>query len=82
LIKGTGIGFEQTIILIRVGVLRVSPSKAKRVTIKSSSPSEYHCQSTNDRTCSIEAKNYQLPEFINTRLEQACQVLKSVQFPS
>ncbi|HAL83041.1 MAG TPA: DNA polymerase III subunit alpha, partial [Mucilaginibacter sp.] len=81
LIKRTGIGLEQAIILIRVGALRFTGKSKKELLwavhllmgtkIKPVNETELFC---------IEAKNYSLPVLVNTQLEDAYHELEILGF--
>jgi DNA polymerase-3 subunit alpha len=81
LIKRTGIGLEQAIILIRVGALRFTGKSKKELLwevhllmgnkVKPEKDIELFC---------MEAKNYSLPVLVNTRLENAYHELEILGF--
>ncbi|WPX22462.1 DNA polymerase III subunit alpha [Mucilaginibacter sp. 5C4] len=81
LIKRTGLGLEQTIILIRVGALRFTGKNKKELLwgvhllmgnkVKPDNEIELFC---------LEAKNYSLPVLINTKLENAYHELEILGF--
>ncbi|RCH56868.1 DNA polymerase III subunit alpha [Mucilaginibacter hurinus] len=82
LIRRTGIGLEQAIILIRVGALRFTGKSKKELLwavhlllgakAKPSSSAELFA---------VEAKNYSLPLLVNTALENAYHELELLGFP-
>jgi DNA-directed DNA polymerase III PolC len=82
LIKRTGIGLEQAIILIRVGALRFTGRSKKQLLwdvhlilgnkVKPTTAPELFC---------VEAKHHQLPELVNTKLEDAYHELELLGFP-
>jgi len=81
-VKRTGIGLEQTIILIRVGALRFT-GKSKKALLW-----EVHMllgtkvkPSNNAELFQVEGKHYVLPELINTKLEDAYHELELLGFP-
>ena len=81
LIKRTGIGLEQAIILIRVGALRFTGKSKKELLwgvhllmgnkVKPEKDIELFC---------MEAKNYSLPVLVNTKLENAYHELEILGF--
>jgi DNA-directed DNA polymerase III PolC len=81
LIKRTGIGLEQLIILIRVGALRFTGRSKKELlwevhllfdkNLKQSNDAELFC---------TEVKHYELPELVNTKLENAYHELELLGF--
>ncbi len=81
LIKRTGIGLEQAIILIRVGALRFTGKSKKELLwkvhllmgnkVKPENEIELFC---------LEAKNYSLPVLVNTNLENAYHELEILGF--
>ena len=81
LIKRTGIGLEQAIILIRVGALRFTGKSKKELLwgvhllmgnkVKPEKEIELFC---------MEAKNYSLPVLVNTKLENAYHELEILGF--
>ncbi len=81
LIKRTGIGLEQAIILIRVGALRFTGKSKKELLwgvhllmgnkVKPENEIELFC---------LEAKNYSLPVLVNTKLENAYHELEILGF--
>jgi DNA polymerase-3 subunit alpha len=82
LIKRTGIGLEQAIILIRIGALRFTGRSKKELLWdvhllmggknKPVNDTELFC---------VETKNYQLPVLINSQLENAYHELELLGFP-
>jgi DNA-directed DNA polymerase III PolC len=82
LIKRTGIGLEQAIILIRVGALRFTGQSKKELLLKVHRLMDTHTKPTNELMLfNVEAKNYQLPELVSTRLEHAYHELEILGFP-
>jgi DNA-directed DNA polymerase III PolC len=82
LIKRTGIGIEQVVILIRVGALRFTGKSKKELLW------EVHLMmgqkskpSNNAELFQIEKKNYAMPALINTDLENAYHELELLGFP-
>ncbi|MCX2451852.1 DNA polymerase III subunit alpha [Pedobacter sp. PLR] len=82
LVKRTGIGLEQAIILIRIGALRFT-AKSKKVLLW-----EVHLllggktkQVQGAELFEVAAKHYELPELLNTRLEDAYHELELLGFP-
>ena len=81
-VRRSGIGLEQCIILIRVGALRFSGQSKKELLWQ-----VYRLLDTNTKPASelslfnVEAKHYQLPVLINTRLEDAYHELELLGFP-
>ncbi|PWS26198.1 DNA polymerase III subunit alpha [Pedobacter yonginense] len=82
LIKRTGIGIEQVVILIRVGALRFTGKSKKELLW------EVHLMmgqkpkpSNNAELFQIEKKNYAMPVLINTDLENAYHELELLGFP-
>jgi len=82
LVKRTGLGLEQTIILIRVGALRFTGQSKKELLWKVHRLMDTSVKPTNELALfNVEAKCYQLPELINTRLENAYHELEILGFP-
>jgi DNA-directed DNA polymerase III PolC len=82
LIKRTGLGLEQTIILIRVGALRFTGQSKKELLWKVHRLFDTDTKPTNELVLfNVEAKNYQLPELVNTQLENAYHELEILGFP-
>ena len=82
LIRRTGIGLEQTITLIRVGALRFTGQSKKELLWKVHRLLDTNAKPSNELALfNVEAKNYQLPELINTRLENAYHELEILGFP-
>jgi len=82
LIRRTGIGIEQAIILIRVGALRFTGHSKKELLWKIHLLLDTNTKPTNDLVLfRTEAKNHALPELINTDLENAYHELELLGFP-
>jgi len=81
-IKRTGIGLEQAIILIRVGALRFTGKSKKELLLNVHLLMDTSKKPTNELVLfNVEAKNYQLPELVSTRLEHAYHELEILGFP-
>ncbi|MDB5143353.1 MAG: polymerase subunit alpha [Mucilaginibacter sp.] len=82
LIKRTGIGLEQAIILIRVGALRFTGKSKKELLLNVHLLMDTDKKPTNELVLfNVEAKNYELPELVNTQLEHAYHELEILGFP-
>jgi len=82
LIKRTGIGLEQAIILIRVGALRFTGKSKKALLWEVHLLMGAKVKATNDvELFAIEAKNYSLPVLVNTTLEDTYHELELLGFP-
>ena len=82
LIKRTGIGLEQAIILIRVGALRFTGKSKKELLWAIHLLFGAKARpTTNAELFCVEAKNYSLPVLVNTRLENAYHELELLGFP-
>jgi DNA polymerase-3 subunit alpha len=81
LIKRTGIGLEQLIILIRVGALRFTGKSKKELLWEVHLLMGTKVKPVNEiELFSIEAKNYCLPVLVNTKLENAYHELEILGF--
>ena len=81
LIKRTGLGLEQTIILIRVGALRFTGKNKKELLWEVHLIMGNKVKVTNDNELfKLEAKNYSLPVLVNTELENAYHELEILGF--
>ena len=82
LVKRTGIGLEQAITLIRVGALRFTGQSKKELLWQVHRLLDTNVKPTNELSLfNVEAKHYQLPVLINTRLEDAYHELELLGFP-
>lgn len=82
LIKRTGIGLEQTIILIRVGAIRFTTRNKKQLLWDVHSLLGHRPKPTNDvELFNLQSKQYQLPDLINTKLEDVYHELEILGFP-
>ncbi|AOM76224.1 DNA polymerase III subunit alpha [Pedobacter steynii] len=82
LIRRTGMGLEQVIILIRVGALRFTGRSKKELLWDVHMLLGKKNKPLNDTELfKVEAKHYKLPELINTRLEDAYHELELLGFP-
>ncbi|MDB5014662.1 MAG: polymerase subunit alpha, partial [Daejeonella sp.] len=82
LIKRTGIGLDQTIILIRTGALRITGRNKKQLLWDVHAFLGHRIKPTNDvELFETDVKKYQLPELINTKLEDVYHELEILGFP-
>ena len=82
LVKRTGLGLEQAIILIRVGALRFTGQSKKELLWKIHRLLDTGNKPTNELSLfNVEAKSYTLPVLINTKLENAYHELELLGFP-
>lgn len=82
LIKRTGIGLEQAIILIRVGALRFTGKSKKALLWEVHLLMGAKVKVTNDgELFAVEPKNYSLPVLVNTALEDTYHELELLGFP-
>ncbi|RFZ85263.1 DNA polymerase III subunit alpha [Mucilaginibacter terrenus] len=82
LIKRTGIGLEQAIILIRVGALRFTGKSKKELLWAVHLLLGAKVKPSNDAELfQVESRNYSLPVLVNTRLEDAYHELELLGFP-
>jgi DNA-directed DNA polymerase III PolC len=82
LVRRTGLGLEQTIILIRVGALRFTGESKKELLWKVHRLLDSGNKPTNELSLfNVEAKSYTLPVLINTKLENAYHELELLGFP-
>ena len=82
LIKRTGVGLEQAIILIRVGALRFTGKSKKALLWEVHLLMGAKVKVTNDvELFAVEAKNYSLPVLINTALEDTYHELELLGLP-
>jgi DNA-directed DNA polymerase III PolC len=82
LIKRTGLGLEQAIILIRVGALRFTGKSKKELLLHVHLLMDKDKKPTNELVLfKVEAKNYRMPELVSTRLEHAYHELEILGFP-
>ncbi|MEO6522960.1 MAG: DNA polymerase III subunit alpha [Mucilaginibacter sp.] len=81
LVKRTGLGLEQAIILIRVGALRFTGKNKKELLWEVHLLMGAKVKVTNDNELfKLEAKNYSLPVLVNTDLENAYHELEILGF--
>ncbi|WP_345331526.1 DNA polymerase III subunit alpha [Mucilaginibacter defluvii] len=82
LIKRTGIGLEQAIILIRVGALRFTGKSKKELLWDVHLLLGAKMKASNEvELFAVEAKSYSLPVLVNTQLENAYHELELLGFP-
>jgi DNA-directed DNA polymerase III PolC len=82
LVARTGLGLEQTIILIRVGALRFTGESKKALLWKVHRLFDNDVRPTSELTLfKVESKNYELPELVNTNLENVYHELEILGFP-
>jgi DNA-directed DNA polymerase III PolC len=81
-IKRTGLGLEQAIILIRVGALRFTGKSKKALLWEVHLLMGAKSKPTNEvELFAVEAKNYSLPVLVNTKLEDTYHELELLSFP-
>jgi DNA-directed DNA polymerase III PolC len=82
LIRRNGIGLEQAITLIRVGALRFTGQSKKEMLWQVHRLLDTDKKPQNELSLfSVEAKHYQLPVLVNTKLEDAYHELELLGFP-
>ncbi|WP_442587769.1 DNA polymerase III subunit alpha [Pedobacter sp. AW31-3R] len=81
-LKRTSIGLEQAVILIRVGAMRFTKKSKKTLLWEVHMLLAAKKKAVNEAELfAVEAKNYELPELLNTALEDAYHELELLGFP-
>jgi len=82
LVRRTGLGLEQAVTLIRVGALRFTGQSKKELLWQVHRLLDTNVKPVNELSLfNVEAKHYQLPVLVNTRLEDAYHELELLGFP-